>query len=177
MVDLKQGTLSREEVLRTLASSAACRIVVVLIHGTWAHEAAWTRNGDLVAALSQEFREQAILAHYDWTGWNSHSSRLEASRQLASYLSEIRSLYPHIRIVLVAHSHGGNIAFYTVRQDASLADAVVTMATPFLCVEPRAVDCYKKAVATTARGWLCALLLVAYSWSSAIACGLRNYLS
>jgi pimeloyl-ACP methyl ester carboxylesterase len=169
MVDLTQGTLSREEVLQTLASSDVCRMVVVLIHGTWAHQAAWTRSGDLVVALSEEFGDQAILAHYDWTGWNSHSARLEASRQLALYLREIRSLYPQIRIALVAHSHGGNIALYTLRHDALLADAVVTISTPFLRVEPRAVDVYRRALATTARGWLCALCLVAFSWSSAIA--------
>lgn len=46
---------------------------------------------------------------FRWTGGDTHSDRLDAGLQLATYLATLASLSPNESVDIVAHSHGGNV--------------------------------------------------------------------
>jgi len=117
----------------------------VLIHGTFARRAPWTRPGSkLGRALSTAYADGSIVLRFNWSGRNSHAARLKAAGELRSYLTSLRNQYPNARIRLLAHSHGGNVVFYALK-DATVAAtiaAVVNFATPYIRPKPRPLERY-----------------------------------
>ncbi len=107
---------------------------VVLIHGTFAKGAAWTRpDSSFATALLDALGPTARLRVFEWSGGNSHAARLNAGRELSDFIKEC-VVSKAGRFVLIAHSHGGNVALYAL-QDKLARDrvsAVVCMGTPFL---------------------------------------------
>lgn len=70
--------------------------------------AEWTKPSSF---LTQEVRKKfpsATIIPFPWSGAHSGVARAEAAKSLASKLNEMRQRYD--QIVLVGHSHGGNIA-------------------------------------------------------------------
>lgn len=117
----------------------AGRTVIVLIHGTFATGAPWTRPDSwfaqsLATALARRSVTPVDLTFIDWSGGNSHSARLEGSRKLADRLGTI-GLRPQDTCFLIGHSHGGNVALHAIVHDDQVRNqvgGVVTLATPFL---------------------------------------------
>lgn len=119
---------------------------LILVHGTFAKADGWPAENsrfrrELAAALGGLDVEMHAFA---WSGWfgtrlnNGHRYRLAAGRQLAELLSQ-----PSARCqIVVAHSHGGNVARYALRDDEARAKVagLVCMGTPFLRVERRDLD-------------------------------------
>ena len=115
------------------------RIVVVLVHGTFASQAPWTQEGS-------HFRSVLIAAlhnvHFDvfeWSSENSHTARFTAGQDLSARIHELRQRHPTSSLFVVAHSHGGNVALYALRNQecARCLTGLVTIATPFLHFRPR----------------------------------------
>jgi pimeloyl-ACP methyl ester carboxylesterase len=105
----------------------------VLVHGTWARHAPWTnQKGQLAQALLQEWPNAGIFA-FRWRGFNRLTARLRASEELAAAIGSLRSRYPQCRIIVIAHSHGGNIAAWATTATPDV-DTVVYLNTPFLRV-------------------------------------------
>ena len=124
------------------------RLVVVLVHGTKPRlfgrdlmaPPTWTRRDSpfrniLAATLS----EVPLFVEFDWSGANTHAARLSAATRLAGVLGQLRREHPAARLLLVAHSHGGNVALYAMRQLAHAdraaphpVDGLVCLGTPFL---------------------------------------------
>jgi alpha-beta hydrolase superfamily lysophospholipase len=74
-----------------------------------------------------------------WTGKNSIRIRDETAQVLAKQLSAEHAEHPQATQLIIAHSHGGNIALRALhhlkQRDASQSSAeplVVTLATPFV---------------------------------------------
>ncbi len=111
--------------------------VVTLVHGTFAREAGWVKDG---SALRNSLARIGNV-HFDvfhWTGHNSHTARLAAGRDLARHLDGLADRLPDAKRVVIAHSHGGNVAIYAasqVERPNSLAH-LACLATPFLRCEP-----------------------------------------
>jgi hypothetical protein len=115
------------------------RTIVMLIHGTWAPQAPWTRPGSwfgrqLLETLKRYGVTAPELHPVDWSGANTHEARAQGSRELSARL---RSLYMKSgdNCFLVGHSHGGNVALHAVVHDDYVSGSVrgvVTLATPFL---------------------------------------------
>ena len=106
---------------------------VVLVHGTFAKDADWTREGSkLVKAIRQI--EGSELISFSWSGKNSHRARKIASDELADLLKNDAILHPDAKRTIVAHSHGGNIALRALRQveDEVEVDDLICLGTPFL---------------------------------------------
>jgi hypothetical protein len=121
--------------------------VITLVHGTYAKHGDWiqdyqTLTGRLVSKIGG-----TVLDRFCWSGKNRHTSRLEAGDDLRKHLVELISLYRDADMAVdhhvIAHSHGGNVALYALRDrqdedDAILADVkVITLATPFLFMRER----------------------------------------
>jgi hypothetical protein len=115
-------------------------IVVTFVHGTFASNATWVDPGSsLYVELEKRLSGRARFQTFRWSGKNTHSERLAAGESLLRQLSETISQCPRARLCIVAHSHGGNIALYALRHEEvrSRVQGVVTLATPFICTEPR----------------------------------------
>lgn len=120
-------------------TEGAGRTAIVLIHGTFATGAPWTRPDSwfarsLATALARRSVTATDLTFIDWSGGNSHAARREGSRRLVEHLRTI-GLRPHDNCFLVGHSHGGNVALHAIVHDDQVRErvgGVVTLATPFL---------------------------------------------
>jgi pimeloyl-ACP methyl ester carboxylesterase len=115
-------------------------VVVTLVHGTWAHGAAWTQPD---SAFCTQLREElqvygaasVTFSRFDWSGGNTHFDRRLASIQLRKHLLDLLGTEPDARHYVVAHSHGGNVALRALRSSPALCrkvSGIAALATPFL---------------------------------------------
>jgi alpha-beta hydrolase superfamily lysophospholipase len=74
----------------------------------------------------------------NWGGWNRVGTRKRGAALLSQHLRE-SSLSEGERRFVIAHSHGGNVAMYAVRdkEAAARTAGIVTLATPFLVAQRR----------------------------------------
>jgi pimeloyl-ACP methyl ester carboxylesterase len=80
----------------------------VLIHGTFSMRR-WARdpNGPIRNAIRARV-PTAQFEPFEWSGWHSQGARSRAAEELKARLGELRR--QHEKIVVVGHSHGGNVA-------------------------------------------------------------------
>ena len=105
---------------------------VVLVHGTFARHASWLQPG---SAVRRELHDETagsvrILTHC-WSGANVHAHRQRAARDLAERVRGFAAQTP-APVVLLGHSHGGNVAMMAAGLSRGAVSAVATLATPFL---------------------------------------------
>ena len=142
------------------ANGSYSDLCVTLVHGTWPRGALrdviltlfyglwpsgfwpkwlWFAEGSefrtrLTAALSKHGLS-AQISPFTWSGANSVQERDKAARRLAEDIRAKQSEYPNSRQVVIAHSHGGNVALRALdklevtRQENVF---VATIATPFV---------------------------------------------
>lgn len=106
---------------------------IVLVHGTWARDAPWTGEASrLRTALAEHCPQPVSFYVFAWSGRNSFRDREAAVSALQHVLRE-RADACHDPILIVAHSHGGNIAFEALRSDSNLSHRcrLVCLSTPF----------------------------------------------
>jgi len=118
---------------------AAMRPSFTLLHGTWAPGAAWTQPGSALAeGLRRRFGADTRIEALGWKGWNRVGARHRGALALAAHLRQL-NLAPDQRHFVIAHSHGGNVALYAMRdeQAAARVSGIVTLATPFLLASRR----------------------------------------
>lgn len=117
-------------------------ITVTLVHGTFARDAQWTdKHSDFSKSISRAVPGKVLLTRFRWTGSNSHRARLHAGEKLATYLRNLITEFPAARHHVIAHSHGGNVVMYAMR-DKSVADRIsslVCLATPFITLKRRLI--------------------------------------
>jgi hypothetical protein len=134
-------------------------VVITLVHGTWPRNIwrdalltpfygrwpngyfpknLWFADGSefrnrLTAALSQHGLSAQVSA-FLWSGANSVRERDKAARQLVEHIRAKQAGYPNSIQLLVAHSHGGNVALRALDQLGVTRDDIfiATIATPFV---------------------------------------------
>ena len=116
---------------------------VVLVHGTWGRGlfrfrpiAQWCQEGSLFRyGLLRSFEGATpgvypSISVFGWSGANSIIERAKAADELAVHLRT--KLTENAPILIIAHSHGGNVALKAVGQLAGNRNIYVcTLATPF----------------------------------------------
>lgn len=111
------------------------------MHGTFSPNAAWTKeDSDFYRALQNQLDGETIHRRIEWRGFlgscanNGHDYRIAGGRKLAEALKASFREFPDAEHWVIAHSHGGNVAFYALRNPevAHRLDGIVTMATPFI---------------------------------------------
>lgn len=148
---------------------------VILIHGTWAHDATWVSPDSTLARKIQANVAGAVVEEpFRWSGRNRFADRKEAAVKL---IDRLRAVPPNRRVFLVAHSHGGSVAHYAYQlaPDAFACVAgVACMATPFFGFSVR-----PGYVALFAAMALALLVLVMHALMSALMYGVsavyRNF--
>ena len=129
------------------SSADSCDLFITLVHGTWARgffpplreKGRWFADGsdfrkNLADALSKHgisFRMCSFL----WSGANSVQERDKAARELAEHVRAKQVDYSSSTQLLIAHSHGGNVALRAVDKIEVTRDEnvlIATIATPFV---------------------------------------------
>jgi hypothetical protein len=127
------------------------QLVVFLVHGTWARGLTHQVLGKWLPAIdpvtlwyraesgfARALRAMAGLpfeiVSFEWSGANSAQARATAAWQLREQLRHSIASHPAARHLLIAHSHGGNVALRAVQMLPSTAQrpGIATMAAPFL---------------------------------------------
>jgi hypothetical protein len=136
-VNAENEAASRLVELTPEARPASLRCV--LIHGTWAPNAPWTEsNSEISQSLRCLAGGSVHLSKFVWSGANDQQARERAADVLAAALAELAAQNTSASILLVAHSHGGNVAMQAVRGIPIAQQAgVICMATPFFHVRAR----------------------------------------
>jgi hypothetical protein len=124
-------------------------LIITLVHGTWgqgifpSRKARWFEPGSRFHGELTRLLVTAGLRHridaVRWPGSNSVFEREKAAIALANELAAQREAEPEAQQIVVAHSHGGNVALKALHR-LSLLDpsgagrpiGVATLATPFL---------------------------------------------
>ena len=125
-------------------SDATPTLVVTLVHGTWASNAAWLREDSLLCrSILAAFPDQVLrFVPFRWSGHNSVSARFRAGQALAAKLSAMQRDWPEARHVLIGHSHGGFVALSALRGVAldERICGVACLSTPFLMARVRPMN-------------------------------------
>jgi hypothetical protein len=117
-------------------------VAVTLVHGTWGRKSAWTKESSKISeALCKGISDQVFLRRFEWSGGNSPSARSRAARELRQNLVRGITEYPHSKHFIIAHSHGGNVALYALRDSNLLASisGLVCLSTPFFNAQKRSL--------------------------------------
>ena len=87
------------------------RTVSIIVHGTWGVDSPWyLPGGDFFEAYKAATEQDPdhYCCTFSWSGKNSHQARVTAAQQLYYLISAHE---PSTRFIIIAHSHGANIAF------------------------------------------------------------------
>lgn len=112
----------------------------VLVHGIrlLGNPRKWMTRSDLRVALGEAL-PSAKIASFEWSGGNTQAAREEATRRLGEQLRRLKQEFEHI--VVISHSHGGNVALQAIRSlDEHRQFDLVTMGTPFLRIEDTVIE-------------------------------------
>jgi hypothetical protein len=152
------------------------RIVIVLVHGTFAPRAPWTIDGSQLRATIASAITDVHFEVFPWTGANSHEARITAGGELSATVQNVRGRFPRAAVFVIAHSHGGNIALYAARDRdcAAALTGIVTMGTPFLWFRPRHVP--RAFSALVGSGYALAVIGLVFGAASVLPGPLRAWL-
>jgi hypothetical protein len=139
----------------------AGRCQIILVHGTWGRgfipkisdlrrklslfppNKRWFEDDSpFHVQLSTALKGASIdwpIRSFLWSGANSIHARDRAARELCDQLRQDLENNPNITAIIIAHSHGGNVALRALQHLNSMTDRirVITLATPFLRVFAR----------------------------------------
>ena len=144
--------------MNSSASSRQIPVHVHLVHGTWAYglplARCWfrgfrARKSRLWFQPASRFRRSLQenvdvplhFIHFRWSGRNSFLARQQAAVEFSEHLARCIRLAPNVPHFVIAHSHGGTVAFEAIfNSNFKWVDniaGVLSMATPFVSLAPR----------------------------------------
>ncbi|MFL2869505.1 MAG: esterase/lipase family protein [Pirellulaceae bacterium] len=105
-----------------------------LVHGTYAGNEKWTQElEEKVTFASEAVRGlggDVIVHPFVWSAKNTHESRMKAARNLAVEMERHTKRGEHI--LIVGHSHGGNVAMQAAAFCERVVDMVICLSTPHM---------------------------------------------
>jgi hypothetical protein len=123
--------------------------IITLVHGTFALNAKWTQlDSFLRTNLESARRTSGSSVRFEVFNWpglfgtrlnNGHRYRVLAGRNLALHIETVTTKYPNAQHFIIAHSHGGNVAYYALdsKHLQERIKGIVCLGTPFLKCVPR----------------------------------------
>lgn len=125
-------------------TSSLTELAFILVHGTFAPDAEWAcchKRSLVRRSIARHFQTHTIsFEPFRWAGprllpWfnSAHRHRIRAANELQARIMAIRSMSPNSQIYVIAHSHGGNVVLYALREATvrTHVKGVVLMATPY----------------------------------------------
>jgi hypothetical protein len=110
-------------------------VVITLVHGTFAPDAPWTRPDSALRSRWPATPERPVrFSVFEWSGGNSHQARVTAAGELAEHIRALTTEYRTASHLVIAHSHGGNVALSALSQEdlKGKVTALICLNTPFL---------------------------------------------
>lgn len=109
--------------------------LVIFIPGTFDKEHEWAKSDGLIPEKLRQsdlFYDAEFKIH-EWDYGNSHSSRQEAGRRLADKVEALDAKMHFQRLIIIGHSHGGNVALYAARylDKKDISTEIVCLGTPY----------------------------------------------
>lgn len=101
--------------------------LTIVIHGTWADKDKWQQS-QFLKNVAATFKDKNTIL-FKWSGGNSDKDRQAAAKALAAYIKDYKFADGE-KLNIVAHSHGGNVAFAASGQINHKIDTMVTLGTP-----------------------------------------------
>ncbi len=131
-------------ILRQIRIESKNPVLLILIHGTFSNQDKFldgvTLNNDVIP--EEFFKERAynniqpIKLTYNWSGKNDDAARIQSGKILGQGLNEIiqqcgnGGITP--KIILIGHSHGGNVIAVASNFVTKPIDCAIFLATPAL---------------------------------------------
>jgi hypothetical protein len=133
-------------------------INITLLHGTWgqgflkndteshtSNSKRWfSSNSEFSNNLINNLKERGIVCRVTstlWSGSNSIVARDEAAAILAQHLNSQHKEHPNTKQIVVAHSHGGNVALRATNYIEFTENInLITIATPFIQIRRRPIS-------------------------------------
>jgi pimeloyl-ACP methyl ester carboxylesterase len=111
-------------------TSILCKVAYIIVHGTWAAKRHWYQpGGDFFETLQKRIGTSDSLHSFVWSGAYQETERVKAGAELAALITKL--CRQRFRIVLIAHSHGGTVAFRAVEQlKEGCIDVLFLLGTP-----------------------------------------------
>jgi hypothetical protein len=147
------------------------RVLLVLVHGTWSDGKLWTEENTFFCGetlnLLRKLNFDPVIRRILWSSKNDTAAREMVRTELGSLLSDWAEMKEETPILIVAHSHGGNIATDAVRDALTENNdlpviGIICMNTPFMKQEVRTSTSYLRFWSFLAL----ILLLVQLWWST-----------
>jgi hypothetical protein len=137
-------------------TSNSKRIIVTLIHGTFARGASWTGPDSRLAQSLKNVIPGVEIRAFKWSGKNMHRARLQAGMELSCDLVDLLEQNPKTLHYIVGHSHAGNVIMYALRElpRQYYPDGIITMGTPFIVTDARDLGPTVKAIRVAIRSFL-----------------------
>lgn len=103
--------------------------LIILVHGTFATQESWHRpGGDFYQAIQQQLPNHRIHP-FVWSGKFDNKERLAAGQRLASLVDKIPISHD---IIIIGHSHGGNVALIATMHCQRTINHIVLLGTPIM---------------------------------------------
>lgn len=119
------------------------RALWILVHGTFAADAAWVKADSTMAVALQDVPGVAV-ERFIWSGGNSGIARHKAAKELATMLDNRGGEFASVS--LIGHSHGGNVMRLAAQLTQTVdVDRAIFLGTPFIKAEARDVSGLRRA--------------------------------
>ncbi len=111
------------------------RTTIILVHGTYGGNSEWVLEVDGMVTFASEIRNSAgaqntRIEPFLWRTSIHHEARNTAARDLARLIDSDK--LKNDRIIVVGHSHGGNVALASAGHTKRSIDTVICLATPHI---------------------------------------------
>ena len=130
----EQSKLDPECPIASLPESSQAKTHLFLVHGTYAGNEKWTQNLDEKVTFASEsvrgLGGEVIVHPFVWSAKNTHESRMKAARNLSAQME--RHTKRGERILIVGHSHGGNVAMQAAAFADREVEMVICLSTPHM---------------------------------------------
>jgi hypothetical protein len=113
------------------------KIIVTLLHGTFAPNTAWVQEASsFCAGLRKHLGGSVGFYRIGWGGANTTAARQRGGEKLAAHILQVFHERPGTPHFIVGHSHAGNMALYALRDPevGRKISGIVALNTPFVCV-------------------------------------------
>ena len=137
--ELKRCVYGPRRGRRRAPGEAFVDYAIITVHGTWPAARWYELGSPFLTLLQASLEEKSITStvhSFRWSGKNSLLERAKARAALVDFVAEVQSSRPDGRVVLISHSHGGNISLGAAQDPSITVAAICTMATPFQQVFP-----------------------------------------
>lgn len=121
---------------------AASETVIFIVHGTYDGTGAWVNvvadKTSFASEVQRGYGGYCEIVPFLWRTSVKHEIRVTAAQRLARQLDDDK--YANAKNIVIAHSHGGNVALEAIGRCRRSLDTVVCLSTPHVFLNTKNAD-------------------------------------